>query len=218
MVGSYGVIGNALEDSIIRGDSAISITKLLIDNGARIRSGIILQADNFVEVNPLVTVILKGGVETAKLLINYGANIEGLHDTMRGPAQVPLEFSTSEGDSLLHMTKVLVERKARLSGRVLSSAVAAGDKAEKTVSYLIEQGIPVNGESMSVWTAAQNGDDALKIVKLLLDKGADVNATHPKKNTEYSLPTLTALHEAASQGDRAIEVVRLLIEHQADIK
>lgn len=130
-------------------------------------------------------------VETVKLLLDSGANIEAT-DEHRGPPLVD-----AAGYAQTNVTRLLLERGADLNARdefgntalIVAScecAVASMNDASDVVKLLLEKGSDVNAHSKDGTTALMNaagGAGGSTIVKLLLDHGADPRARDSKGNT-----------------------------------
>jgi ankyrin repeat protein len=130
-------------------------------------------------------------VETVKLLLDSGANIEAT-DEGRGPPLVD-----AAGYAQTNVVRLLLDRGANLHARdkhgntalITAScecAVATMNDAYDVVKLLLEQGSDVNAHSNDGATALMNaaaGIGGSAIVELLLEHGADPTARHSQGGT-----------------------------------
>lgn len=130
-------------------------------------------------------------VETVKLLLNSGADIEAT-DEYRGPPLIQ-----AAGYAQTNVVVLLLERGANLNARdkygntalIAAScecAVATMNDAYDVVNVLLDKGSDVNAHSDDGTTALMNaagGFGGSAIVKLLLERGADPRARDSKGRT-----------------------------------
>lgn len=149
-------------------------------------------------------------IQTVKLLIDSGANIEAT-DEYRGP---PLVDAASYAQT--NTARYLLSRGANLNARdrygntaliaaACECAVATMNDAYDVVELLLEKGSDVNAHSNDGTTALMNaagGFGGSAIVKLLLDHGADPKARDAQRKT--------ALDYAINRPDKALLIRQAL--------
>ena len=160
-------------------------------------------------VTPLIIAALNGHLNSVKILLGYGADIEARgtlkieNDVIEGCT--PLWAAAASGH--LNVVKLLIERNADVDGRTSTGStplrVAAYEGHLDTVRCLVESGADVNArtiiENTPLMIACYHGH--LSVVTYLIDKGAFMDLEN--KNG------ITALHEAAKQGH--LEIVSQLL-------
>jgi uncharacterized protein len=133
----------------------------------------------------------KPWVETVKLLLDSGANIEA-RDEYRGPPLLD-----AAGYAQTNIVRYLLDRGANLNARdkggstalIIAScecAVATMNDAYDVVKVLLDKGSDVNAHSNDGTTAlmsAAGGFGGSAIVRLLLERGADPRARDSEGNT-----------------------------------
>jgi ankyrin repeat protein len=133
----------------------------------------------------------KPWVETVKLLLDSGANIEA-RDEYRGPPLLD-----AAGYAQTDIVRYLLDRGANLNARdkggstplIIAScecAVATMNDAYDVVEVLLDKGSDVNAHSNDGTTALMNaagGFGGSAVVKLLLERGADPRARDSEGNT-----------------------------------
>jgi RNA polymerase sigma factor (sigma-70 family) len=143
-----------------------------------------------------------GNVETAHILLEYGAGMETL-DTTYG--STPAEFANR------NVSFYLIERGAHVSFELAcnaNDAVRVRTYLESDPGLLSTRSAPKrpNGNSLPMLAAAMAG--SLEVIETLLEFGADINTRDERRDGE------TALHFAARGGYR--ELVTFLLEQGAD--
>jgi ankyrin repeat protein len=178
-------------DSLIRAHNP-TMVKFLLEQGADINA----KANG---CTPLITAAFFGDLETVKLLLDHGADLNILDD--HGITAVQ---SAADGGHP-QAVKLLLSKGGKIT---LAAAGCIGDPAE--VQRLIQEGADVNAngflDSKPLMAAIRGGN--LDIIKMLLEKGADVHIR--------SLTGETALMMAVSAKDQP-DVVKLLLEKGADV-
>jgi ankyrin repeat protein len=159
---------------------------------------------NYGEYNALDKTLEMDWYETAKLLIENGANLN-----TKQPLMPYLHRASEKGDRTVEIVKLLIKKGVDVNEKQYDKTsalhIAAQKGAIEIAKSLIEKGADIkariyDGKS-ALHFAAQKG--AIEIVKLLIKKGVDVN--------EKTIHGETALHFASGEKG-AIETVKLLIE------
>ena len=162
-------------------------------------------ADQTISRRQAMSGLEKPWVETAKLLLDSGANIEAT-DEYRGPPLLE-----AAGYAQTEIVRSLLDRGANLNARdkggstaLISAscecAVATMNDAYDVVKVLLDKGSDVNAHSNDGTTAlmsAAGGFGGSAIVKLLLERGADPRARDSEGNTALKF---------ASEGNRKDKV------------
>ena len=160
-------------------------------------------------VTPLIIAAHNGHLNSVKILLGYGADIEARgtlkieNDVIKGCT--PLWAAAASGH--LNVVKLLIERNADVDGRTSTDStplrVAAHDGHLDVVRCLVESGADVNArtqyEATPIMVACDYGH--LSIITYLINKGAFVDLQAKDGNT--------ALHYAAQRGH--LEVVSQLL-------
>ena len=141
-------------------------------------------------VTPLIVAAYNGHLNSVKILLGYGADIEA-RGTLKKEDQVvegctPLWAAAAIGH--LDVVKLLIERNADIEARGIL----------KVKDQVIEGCTPL-------WAAAATG--LLDVVKLLIERNADVDG----KTSTNSTPLRAAAHEGH------LDIVRCLVESGADV-
>ena len=160
-------------------------------------------------VTPLIIAAQNGHLNSVKILLRYGADIEA-RGTLKIENNViegctPLCAAAVTGH--LNVVKLLIEHNADVDGRTSTGStplrVAAHDGHLDVVRCLVESGADVNARTQykgtPIMAACDHGH--LSIVSYLINKGAFVNLPAKDGNT--------ALHYAAQRGH--LEIVSQLL-------
>ena len=151
-------------------------------------------------VTPLIIAAHNGHLNSVKILLQYGADIEDRGTLKTGDEVIegctPLWAAADTGH--LDVVKLLIEKNAEVDGRTSTSStplrVAAHEGHLDTVKCLVESGADVNArtiiENTPLMVACSCGH--LSVVTYLIDKGAFMDL----QNKDGS----TALHYAAQWG------------------
>ena len=151
-------------------------------------------------VTPLIIAAHNGYLNSVKILLQYGADIEDRGTLKTGDEVIegctPLWAAADTGH--LDVVKLLIEKNAEVDGRTSTSStplrVAAHEGHLDTVKCLVESGADVNArtiiENTPLMVACSCGH--LSVVTYLIDKGAFMDL----QNKDGS----TALHYAAQWG------------------
>jgi ankyrin repeat protein len=179
---------------------------------------------------PLMCAAHTGGLESAKRLIEDGANV----NASSRDGWTALMSAADKGH--LEIVKLLVAHGAKIDARYYNSATAlmwaAGSGHAAVVKFLIDNGADINSQEQGgSWIGALGGcDDTLvgrcwyhtsmrtplifatqsghvEVVKLLLEKGADFSLRDAKG--------MTALMHAAHYDN--FDIVKLLLASRADV-
>ena len=165
-------------------------------------------------VTPLIIAAQNGHLNSVKILLGYGADIEDRGTIKIGDEVVegctPLWGAACSGR--LDVVKLLIERNADVDGRTLKGSTplrtAAYEGHLDVVRCLVERGADVNArnddESTPLIVACHCGH--LSVVTYLIDKGAFMDLQ--RKNTGN-----TALHDAVIRG--YVETVSQLLARGA---
>ena len=160
-------------------------------------------------VTPLIIAAHNGHLNSVKILLGYGADIEARGTLKIGDEVIegctPLWAAASAGR--LNAVRLLIERNADVDGRTLTSSTplraAAYGGCLDIVRCLVESGADVNArnyyESTPLDVACYRGH--LSVVSYLINKGAFVDLQAKDGNT--------ALHCAAERGH--LEIVSQLL-------
>ena len=160
-------------------------------------------------VTPLIIAAHNGHLNSVKILLEYGADIEARgtlkieHDVIKGCTT--LWAAAASGH--LNVVKLLIERNADVDGRTSTDStplrVAAHDGHLDVVRCLVERGADVNARNQykgtPIMAACDYGHSS--IITYLINKGAFVDLQAKDGNT--------ALHYAAQRGH--LEVVSQLL-------
>ena len=164
-------------------------------------------------VTPLIIAARNGHLNSVKILLGYGADIEARGTLKIGNEVIegctPLWAAASFGR--LDVVKLLIEQNADVDGRTSTGSTplrtAAFNGHLDVVRCLVESGADVNARTITENTpliaACYHGH--LNVVIYLVDKGAFMDL----QNKDGS----TALHVAAQRGH--LEIVRLLLALRA---
>ena len=181
-------------------------------------------------VSPLVVAVQNGNLDCVKVLLRYGADIEGRDDMFR---HLPLFVASFNGS--VEILSYLLDNGAdmnavtNIEGHTITPLIAAVQSGNlESVKVLLKYGADIEGRgdfkyvskdhpfhSVSfegctpLFVAAVNGN--VEILSCLLDSGADLNAV---ANTEGH--TITPLIFAVQNGD--LDRVKLLLMYGADIE
>ena len=179
-------------------------------------------------VSPLVVAVQNGNLDCVKVLLRYGADIEGGDDMFR---HLPLFVASFNGN--VEILSYLLDNGADMNtvsnteGHTITPLIAAVQSGNlESVKVLLKYGADIEGRgdfkyvskdhpfhSVSfegctpLFVAAVNGN--VEILSCLLDSGADLNAV---ANTEGH--TITPLIFAVQNGD--LDRVKLLLQYGAD--
>ena len=179
-------------------------------------------------VSPLVVAVQNGNLDCVKVLLRYGADIEGGDDMFR---HLPLFVASFNGN--VEILSCLLDNGADMNavsnteGHTITPLIAAVQSGNlESVKVLLKYGADIEGRgdfkyvskdhpfhSVSfegctpLFVAAVNGN--VEILSCLLDSGADLNAV---ANTEGH--TITPLIFAVQNGD--LDRVKLLLQYGAD--
>ena len=158
----------------------------------------------FTQDTPLIEAAYNGHVETVKLLIDRGADVNLKGEAWYGP----LHAAAMGGH--VEVVKLLLGNGADVNifhhDKPLHYAAKNGHI--EVAEMLLARGADINAKGMSEQTPLGNtvSNRQVEMVKYLLSKGADVNA-----RANYGC---TPLHRAVS--GRNMELVKLLLEHGAN--
>ena len=179
-------------------------------------------------VSPLVVAVQNGNLDCVKVLLSYGADIEGGDDMFR---HLPLFVAAFNGS--VEILSYLLDNGAdmnavsNIEGHTITPLIAAVQSGNlESVKVLLKYGADIEGRgdfkyvskrhpfhSVSfegctpLFVAAVDGN--VEILNCLLDSGADLNAV---ANTEGH--TITPLILAVQNGD--LDRVKLLLQYGAD--
>ena len=166
-------------------------------------------------VTPLIIAAHNGHLNSVKILLGYGADIED-RGTLKIKNEVlegctPLWAAAASGR--LDVVKLLIEQNAEVDGRVSTGGTplkaAAYDGYLDIVRCLVESGADVNacnrGDESSLMAACYRGH--LTVVTYLINKGAFMNLQSNGLSNQNN--GKTALHFAVQMGH--LEVVRQLL-------
>ncbi|MDE0200553.1 MAG: ankyrin repeat domain-containing protein [Caldilineaceae bacterium] len=164
----------------------------------------------------LFTAIEKGDVETVRLLVEAGADVNAAEGF---GGNTPLHEAVEEGNA--EIVQILVDAGADIEAEGFMDqtplSLAAEEGASEIMQILLGQGAdngtqegedkqaPAIG-SEALFTAIEKGD--VEMVRILVEAGADINAADGFGGN-------TPLHEAVEQGDA--EIVRILVAAGADV-
>jgi len=176
---------------------------------------------NEVERTPLHATASNGKLEVARVLLEYGANVN--HPDSGGRSALHIASRCSSDD----FVRLLLDHGADPSALDGSNETAlhhaSFDGGPGVVRLLLDHGLDVNARSKSGWNPFHDGPDdiesegwtplhyaargrSVEVVQLLLNHGADVNA---RDNCNW-----TALHLAACHG--FFDVVNTLLRRGAN--
>jgi hypothetical protein len=143
-------------------------------------------------MNPIHIAALNGDIETIKLLLDSGVNVDSINysDNYYGFTPLMIAAETSNTTSSLETVKLLLDSGADVNAYerygytplMLTVKESNGSSSLETVKLLLDSGADVNIASRRRMTALMiaveysNGSSSIETVKLLLDYGADINA------------------------------------------
>lgn len=134
---------------------------------------------------PLWWAAFRGALEPAKLLIDKGANVNGVG------SRIPLMAASHGGN--LELVKLLVDKGAQVNARnAHGTPLSAAAEADRTdiMRFLMEKGADIEGKDVSVhWTPLMRAAAAgsANAMKLLLEKGANPHFRDIWKDTPRSI-------------------------------
>ncbi len=123
--------------------------------------------------NDLLAAVNKGDVQTARQLIENGADIHLASDN-KSLIQIAVENRCKE------MISLLIKKGAKISENKSILKIAVENQDKEIVSLLLETGAKFDFDYPLI-TAVKNNDK--EIVSLLIDKGADVNSVYEEKTS-----------------------------------
>lgn len=180
--------------------------KLLIQKGVKVN------AKSFIDsLTPLHIAARRGGVETARILIENGADVNAIEKASETPLHWAAERGHEKTAKLLLEKGASPEAKGGAYGESPLHSAAWGGHFE-AARALLDNGASVNvktwhGETPLHWACAGKGDR--RTLKLLIEKGASLAPATVERGE-------TPLHTAA-RFDRP-EAAEILIENGADMK
>jgi len=136
------------------------------------------------DVNPLFMAIQNDNIETSKLLIELGANVNIEQEEMKC---FPLHLASS--NNFLDIVDLLIENGATVDCQdprgYTPLFMASSEGYWDCVQKLIKGGADVNYRSLGDYTTAiyhAASSNRVTVVQLLLENGADPNSTRNEKN------------------------------------
>jgi ankyrin repeat protein len=206
------ILGGAIAVRIVRVQSALAaavqnedlkLVRRLLNRGADVNE----QEKDYSDRTPLFFAVESGNAGIAKMLIDFGAEVNARDLYSQTPIMNLDDDSSSELVKLLIAHGATVDLTDDSDNTAL--ILAAEDEAEPSViKALIDAGANVNQQNSEGYTAlikaAEN--DEPDTVRLLLESGAGVNYQNADGDTALMM---------AADGD-APEIIRMLIEAGAD--
>jgi ankyrin repeat protein len=183
-----------------------TMMKLLFGRGSELDA---LSEGESVDETPLAKAVRMGDLESAKLLLSLGADVNRRDSTGVPPLMIALPNPDRT------MLTMLVENGADVNAEVpgewttpLMNAVVANDLG--TVEFLLERGADVNGKNVRGYNPLLLAVELAgrPIIQKLLDAGADVNLAGYGGTTPLIESVMLNRGEA---------IVRLLLEKGADV-
>lgn len=152
-------------------------------------------------VSPIWVASISGHLETVKLLINRGANVNSLSDTGSTPLRSVCFLCKDDDDGS-------AQHYIREGDMFLPDYFASetSDSYMEIVKLLVENGADVGKSNYNGGTCLINSLHNYRLTEYILDHGANINDTDNQSKT--------ALHYAIQQG--RLEVAQLLIARGAD--
>ena len=165
----------------------------------------------------LFTAIKKGDVETVRLLVEAGADVNAAEGF---GGNTPLHEAVEEGNA--EIVQILVDAGADIEAEGFMGQTPLGLAAEEGATEIMQillgqgadNGTPEGEDKQSpaigseaLFTAIESGN--VTLVNLLVEAGADVNAAEGFGGN-------TPLHEAVEEGNA--EIVQILVDAGADIE
>lgn len=180
-----------------------SAAEFLIAHGANVATTIKMSRKSSIHI-----AAEHNSLETANLLITYGADVNAKSNQDLTPLHHAALFNSKETAELLIAYGADIHAKTSRSFNALH--FAARENSKEIAELLIACGIDVNAiednyKKSALHYAAENGCE--EIVKFLISNGADINI---RDNLDY-----TALHCASCNGNK--EIIETLLSHGADI-
>lgn len=153
--------------------------------------------------DPLLKAIRENNIEKVREAIAAGADVN-----QRTGGISPIFYSVKNGDANLEITKLLVDKGARLDGPVGYEPLIARATFEKTVRYLIDHGVkPKSSDLLEMQSIRSKSltSSARRALELILQQGIDPNVCK-----DYGTSPL--LNAVQSQN---VEAVELLVQYGA---
>jgi len=184
--------------------NSVEIARALLDAGAKVDATADLYGTNCTTMQLLVSSChpAQAGVQVpvAELLLDYGAQIDGLENGRWGtPLMTAIVFGYPE------VAGMLARRGARVDTLPAAAGLGRLDDARRLLA-----GADAESRHKALALAAQSGHT--EVVRLLLDAGEDPNRYNPEGHHAHSTP----LHQAIAAGH--LDVVKLLVERGARLE
>ena len=163
---------------------------------------------------PLMLAVMAENIETAKVLLKQGADVNATNDEDETPLHYAARYN--KGDSI---TQLLVRRKANIEAvndsRMTAVHISALQGNDVVCRYLLEAGANVHALEPNGWTAlhylAMRGDLAC-MKPLLSDAGADVEVFY---NPHHFGSQSSKAYDTSSK--RKVALVKPFLDKGADI-
>ena len=190
-------------------DSYISITHLLIENGASINS-----KDHY-ESTPLHTASLYDNLGTVQTLLNHKADVNATEDDGTTPLHNACMFG------YLDIVKELLKHQANINAisyrhRKLTPLMLAAEHGHlEVVEELLKNGANIDSSDYHFGTSLHLAIDEAEpeIVKTLLDNGCNINVRARIMDENQNLVDFSAFELAL--GIKSIHFVKLITFHDA---
>ena len=203
-------LGKLLADAIIAGNTAAA--KVLLKRGVSPNAPVTRSDLSYAVSTPLIYAVTYRKPAIVNLLLDKGANINGLDKDPNDLEDAPLAYAASGED--IPMSRLLLKRGADINGgsskKFTPLMAALFGHYPDMVQFLIRHGANVNRADAKGFTPLMLSRSQPNMVWLLLTHGAKVNA----KTHDNTTALMMAAKSNGTPGGTA--VIRVLLAHGAN--